>query len=152
MQTTTVEPVKTVDKVTKSNLFTSENQPEGRGRPRGTHNKLSIKSLLAQLNDTVGKPYEQQLAENYREAILSEDRKVIMAYDNLFLSKLLADKISIEPGEQQEVLDAKRVAFMGALESYGQAVRTIEGAITVDATVATTVDATVDATSPLDKS
>jgi len=141
--------VSTAPKHNRSHWGPDNPPPISPGRPKGTGNKLSVKSLLAQLSDTVGKPYEQQLAENYRDAILSEDRKVIMAYDNLFLSKLLADKISIEPGEQQEIVDAKRQAFMGALEAYGQAVKTIEhGNNTVNGTVIT-VDATV-ATMPYD--
>lgn len=109
-------------KQTRSNLFTKDNQPEGRGRPKGTANKLSIKSLLLQLSDTVGKPYEQQLAENYQQAILTEDRKLIHAYDHLFLSKLLADKVDLTLDSTVEQIDAKREAFMAVLQQYGQAV------------------------------
>lgn len=105
------------------------------GRPKGTGNKLSVKSLLSQLSDTVGVPYEQQLAENYRDAIVSQDTKLIYAYDNLFLSKLLADKVSVEVAEDAQIVAAKRDAFMAALSSYGQAVIVEHNTITVEATV-----------------
>lgn len=103
------------------------------GRPAGTANKLSIKSLLNQLSDTVGLPYEQQLAQNYKEAILSGDRKIILAYDNLFLSKLLADKVDVTVENSPEQIDAKREAFMAALNHYGQTVQAEHNAILIDA-------------------
>ena len=94
-----------------------------RGRPKGSTNKLSVTGLLAQLSDTVGKPYEQQLAENYQTAILANDRRVVHAYDNLFLSKLLADKVDLTLDSTVEQIDAKREAFMSVLQQYGQAVQ-----------------------------
>jgi hypothetical protein len=111
-----------VVKQTRPNYHFKPGNEYGKGRPKGSINKLTVKALLAELSDTVGKPYEQQLAENYREAIVAQDRKLIHAYDNLFLSKLLADKVDLTVDTNMEQLDAKREAFMGALQAYGQAV------------------------------
>ena len=105
-----------------ANPFTAGNRI-GKGRPKGSTNKLSVTGLLAQLSDTVGKPYEQQLAENYQTAILANDRRVVHAYDNLFLSKLLADKVDLTLDSTVEQIDAKREAFMSVLQQYGQAVQ-----------------------------
>ena len=135
METTVMDKPEQIVKQTTPNYHFKQGNSYGKGRPAGTHNKLSVKSLLAQLSDTVGVPYEQQLAENYRAAIVNNDSKLIHAYDNLFLSKLLADKVSVEVSEDAAIVDAKREAFMGALRSYGQAVIVEHNAITIEATV-----------------
>jgi hypothetical protein len=137
MESTVMDKPEQIVKQTSKNpnYHFKQGNSYGKGRPPGTHNKLSVKSLLAQLSDTVGIPYEQQLAENYRAAIVNNDTKLIHAYDNLFLSKLLADKVSVEVSEDAAIVDAKREAFMGALRSYGQAVIVEHNAITIDATV-----------------
>lgn len=138
MEVTTEREPTTIGKQTtdKPWLFKPGNQMNPNGRPRGTANKLSVKTLLAQLSDTIGTSYEQQLAENYRDAIVAGDRKVIYAYDNLFMNKLLADKVALEIGESEEIMDSKRVAFLAALSHYGQQV--LDEAVTT----ATVVDAT----------
>jgi hypothetical protein len=116
------------------------------GRPKGSTNKLSVKVLLEQISDTVGKPYEQQLAENYHAAILENNKKIIHAYDHLFLSKLLADKVDLTLDSTVEQIDAKREAFMSVLQQYGQAV---QAQATVD-TVAP-LQITVDTVTIVDK-
>jgi hypothetical protein len=66
----------------------------GAGRKPGTTNKLSAAALLEALDDALGIPYEKQLANNYLNA-LHEDRALVQKYDQLFLSKVIADKIDI---------------------------------------------------------
>lgn len=66
----------------------------GAGRPKGVSNKLSAVALLDALDDALGIPYEKQLALNYVNA-LHEDRALAQRYDQLFLSKVIADKVDI---------------------------------------------------------
>ena len=67
---------------------------EGAGRPKGTLNKISGAALLEALEDTLGIPYPVQLANNYLQA-LHEDRHLVAKYDQLFLNKVVADKVDI---------------------------------------------------------
>lgn len=66
----------------------------GAGRPAGSLNKLSGQALLEALEDTLGVPYAVQLANNYLNA-LSTDRHLAAKYDQLFLNKVVADKVDI---------------------------------------------------------
>jgi hypothetical protein len=61
------------------------------GRPKGTGNKVSTKNLFKSLEKAIGIPFEDQLAINYFNAIKAEDRSTILAYDRMFINKLIAD-------------------------------------------------------------
>lgn len=66
----------------------------GAGRIAGTTNKITGKDLLEALEDTLGIPYPVQLANNYLNA-LNTDRGLAAKYDQLFLNKVIADKVDI---------------------------------------------------------
>jgi hypothetical protein len=72
---------------------------EGAGRPKGSLNKISGAALLEALEDTLGVPYPVQLANNYLQA-LHEDRHLVAKYDQLFLNKVVADKVDITSNGQ----------------------------------------------------
>jgi hypothetical protein len=72
---------------------------EGAGRPLGSKQKLSGAALLEALEDTLGIPYALQLANNYLNA-LHEDRHLVAKYDQLFLNKVIADKVDITSNGQ----------------------------------------------------
>ena len=149
MTTTAATGLKTTPKPKKKRIpakpFSKENQPEGRGRPPGSKTKISVKTIMAAIEDTTGKPFEQQLAENYYKAILEEDGKLVATYDGLFLSKLVADKVDVNITEGAEALENKQQAFMAALQAYQHGVLNPIplDAITVDPTVTMTVEPTV---------
>ena len=84
---------------------------EGAGRPVGTKNKLSGQALLEALEDTLGIPYPMQLANNYLVA-LNEDRHLAAKYDQLFLNKVIADKVDIT--SNGETLSSPTLNFTGA--------------------------------------
>ena len=54
-----------------------------------TKRKLTPTAIIESLERTVGSSYADQLAANYREAILNEDYETLLAYDKLLLNKLL---------------------------------------------------------------
>ena len=72
---------------------------EGAGRPLGSKQKLSGQALLEALEDTLGVPYPVQLANNYLNA-LNTDRGLVAKYDQLFLNKVIADKVDITSNGQ----------------------------------------------------
>jgi len=72
---------------------------EGAGRPLGSKQKLSGAALLEALEDTLGVPYSVQLANNYLNA-LATDRGLVAKYDQLFLNKVVADKVDITSNGQ----------------------------------------------------
>ena len=67
----------------------------GGGRVKGSTNKLSAKDILESLDRTLGRPYAEQLADNYRAALLEQDTQLVKEYDRLFLSKVIADKVDL---------------------------------------------------------
>jgi hypothetical protein len=68
----------------------------GAGRPKGTSNKLSAATLIASLEKCIGRKYEEQLAINYQECILANDRLLLQRYDQMILSKIVADKSDVD--------------------------------------------------------
>jgi hypothetical protein len=61
------------------------------GRPKGTTNKVSIRTLIKSVQQATGMSFEDRLSLNYQNAINAEDRAIILAYDRLLVSKLIAD-------------------------------------------------------------
>ncbi len=82
----------------------SEQQPKkknggarpGAGRKKGGTNKISGTSIIAALEKSVGKAYEEQLAENYMNAIADGDKSMVAKYDQMFLNKVVADKAEMD--------------------------------------------------------
>ena len=101
------------------------------GRPAGTGNKLTASSLLQELMRSTGRPYAEQLAINYRDAIDSGDKSTIQKYDQLILNKVISDRIDVQVGERDESIAAKQAAFMAALGAAGAHYRESQ-AITLD--------------------
>lgn len=54
-----------------------------------TKRKLTPTVIIESLERVVGSSYADQLAANYREAILNEDYETLLAYDRLFIGKLV---------------------------------------------------------------
>lgn len=68
----------------------------GAGRPRGSRTKLSAQDLLDQIKTTCGKPFEELVAEGYRDSILNGETAVRQGYEKMILSKVIADKQEID--------------------------------------------------------
>lgn len=87
----------------------------GAGRPKGSTNKITMEELLASLDKSLGKPYHEQLADNYIMAISRSDWGNVKDYDKVFLGKLVADKTEVEVKESEDAVAAKQEAFAQAL-------------------------------------
>lgn len=89
----------------------------GAGRPRGSGNKISIKSLLEAIEHETGDTLENLLAQGYAEAIQTQNNALRQHYEKLFMNKVVADQVDINIGQTDEVIRAKELAFREALES-----------------------------------
>ena len=68
----------------------------GAGRKKGSTNKLSGDNILQAIKKQTGKPFEQLLAEGYHASILACDMPVRQKYEQMILSKVVADKHEID--------------------------------------------------------
>lgn len=85
------------------------------GRPKGSTNSITAAKLLAAIEDKTGKPLEVSLAEGYADSITTKNIKVRQKYEQMFLGKTIADKMQIDVTENEDALEAKRIAFAEAL-------------------------------------
>jgi hypothetical protein len=95
----------------------------GAGRPKGSPNKITGSTLLAEIEKR-DVPFAQGLAEDYIAARQTDDRHLVLKYQQMIMNKVIADKVEIDVTDQNRLLEAKRDAFRAALEHM--AGRTIE--------------------------
>ena len=76
------------------------------GRKAGTTNKISGVSILNAIQKEIGKPFEELLAEGYHQTILDNDMMARQKYEQMFLSKVVADKHEIDHTTLGESLKA----------------------------------------------
>lgn len=87
----------------------------GAGRKPGTTNKISGATILTSVEHYTGERFEDLLAQGYAEAIDNRDTMVRLAYEKMFLSKVVADKIEMDISESEASMAAKQAAFQAAL-------------------------------------
>ena len=76
------------------------------GRKAGTTNKISAVGILQAVQKECGKPFEQLLAEGYHQTILDNDMMSRQRYEQMILSKVVADKHEIDHTTLGESLKA----------------------------------------------
>jgi len=89
----------------------------GAGRPRGSTNRLKMEDLLKDLESALGRPYGEQIADNYVTSINRADWASVRDYDKILLAKIVADRQEITVDNAQDVREAKEAAFTEALQS-----------------------------------
>ena len=67
----------------------------GAGRPPGSLNKVSAKSILESIEKETGHAFVELLAQGYHRSILEEDKNTRLQYEKMFLSKVIADKVDV---------------------------------------------------------
>jgi hypothetical protein len=87
----------------------------GAGRPKGSPNKITGSTLLAEI-ELRDVPFAQGLAEDYIAARQTDDRHLVLKYQQMIMNKVIADKVEIDVTDQNRLLEAKRDAFRAALE------------------------------------
>ena len=87
------------------------------GRRKGQPNKISAATRLEQVMNQLGRPFEEQLVQNYMNCLANQDMNMIHQYDKLFLSKVVADKVEVDMRVTEDVLEAKKAAFVEAMNA-----------------------------------
>jgi len=111
------EIVEAIPRNNKQKISSRGGARVGGGRPKGSTNKISIKSLLEAIERETGDSLENLLAQGYSEAIQSQNNTLRQHYEKLFMSKVVADQVDINIGQTEDVIRAKELAFKEALES-----------------------------------
>jgi len=73
------------------------------GRKKGSTQKLSAATLLDAIA-AIDVPFEQGIAEDYHAARMSGDLNVIQKYQNMILSKVIADKQAMDVTSNGETM------------------------------------------------
>jgi hypothetical protein len=87
----------------------------GGGRPRGSTTKVTVESLMSNIELSTGKTYAEVLAMNYAGAIQRSDWNGVRDYDKAFMNKLVADKTEVTTIESDDAVQAKQQAFAEAI-------------------------------------
>ena len=103
-----------------------EDQPRGQhggarpgaGRPVGSRNKISGQAILQALEGELGHDYAKRLALNYVDTMMAGDTDRLFKYDQLILSKVVADKVDIALSDSEDALAAKQRAFGEVLDEW----------------------------------
>ena len=96
----------------------------GAGRPKGSTNKITMDTLLQNLDVQLGRSYAEQIAINYTTAIDRADWSGVRDYDRVLLGKVVADKLEVESTNSEDAVAAKAEAFAAALTALAQVSRT----------------------------
>jgi len=87
----------------------------GGGRPKGSTTKVTVESLMSNIELSTGKSYAEVLAMNYAGAIQRSDWNGVRDYDKAFMNKLVADKTEVTTIESDDAVVAKQRAFAEAI-------------------------------------
>lgn len=90
------------------------------GRKKGMPNKISAATILDQVQTQLGRPFEEQLVQNYMHCLTKQDLNMIHQYDKLFLSKVVADKVEVDMRVTEDALEQKKQAFVEAMNALAR--------------------------------
>ena len=105
----------------------------GAGRKKGGTNKLTGEVLLKAIKTECGKSFEQLLAEGYHASIIACDMPVRQKYEQMILSKVVADKHEIDHTTLGQSLHAAFNFPQKELPDWSESISAIPVTITVDA-------------------
>ena len=88
---------------------------EGAGRPKGSTDKITARSLLEACQAVNGQPFERTLVEGYRDSIINQDRKTRTIYEKMILDKVATTMFEAEITASDDVVQAKQAAFAAAI-------------------------------------
>ena len=90
------------------------------GRKKGATTKISIESLMAEIELQSGKTYAELLTHNYVGAIARSDWNGVRDYDKAFMNKMIAEKMEVEVNSTEDAIEAKQAAFAAALSQIAK--------------------------------
>ena len=97
---------------------------KGAGRPKGSKDQVSIKSLLETLDvKTGGRDYEELLVEDFLQARSYGDTQLTLKYHNLILNKVMSSLAKVEVTDSKDAIEAKQAAFAEALAKLAGSIK-----------------------------
>jgi hypothetical protein len=90
------------------------------GRRKGATTKITIESLMEQIELQSGKTYAELLTHNYVGAISRSDWNGVRDYDKAFMNKMIAERMAVEVNSPEDAVEAKQAAFAAALAQLAQ--------------------------------
>jgi hypothetical protein len=87
----------------------------GSGRKPGTTNKISATQILDSIEAETGQQFGTLLAQGYAESIQSNDRATRIKYEQMFLNKVVAERVEIDLNETESSVERKQQAFQEAM-------------------------------------
>jgi len=90
------------------------------GRKLGGTNKITGATILESIEKYSGEKFEDLLAQGYIDSITNDDRQMRIQYEKMFLGKVVADKVSLDITDNQDIIDARKQAFMDAIADLTQ--------------------------------
>jgi hypothetical protein len=90
------------------------------GRKKGATTKISIESLMAEIELQSGRTYAELLTHNYVGAISRSDWNGVRDYDKAFMNKMIAERMAVEVNSPEDAVEAKQAAFATALAQLAQ--------------------------------
>lgn len=87
----------------------------GGGRPKGSVTKITVDTLMANIELAAGQSYAEVLANNYVGAIARSDWNGVRDYDKAFMNKLISDKVEVDVLNSEDIIATKQAAFAAAL-------------------------------------
>ena len=85
------------------------------GRRKGATTRISIESLMEQIELQSGKTYAELLTHNYVGAISRADWNGVRDYDKAFMNKMIAERMAVEVDSTEDAIVARQAAFAAAL-------------------------------------
>jgi hypothetical protein len=85
------------------------------GRKPGSTTKITVESLMAEIELHAGKTYAEVLAHNYVGAISRSDWNGVRDYDKAFMNKLIAERLEVDVTSTEDAIAARQTAFAAAL-------------------------------------
>jgi hypothetical protein len=89
----------------------------GAGRPKGSTSKITLESLLENIEKHSGMSFAERVAISYANAITREDWNGVRDYEKILLGKVVADKQEVTNVENEDMVTAKAEAFADALKA-----------------------------------
>ena len=115
----TDQPVKKRAPYSKKSPTRGGARPGG-GRPKGSTTKITVESLIANIELAAGQSYGEVLANNYVGAISRSDWNGVRDYDKAFMNKLISDKVAVDVNSSEDVIATKTAAFSAALAKLNE--------------------------------
>jgi hypothetical protein len=85
------------------------------GRKPGSTTKITVESLMAEIELHAGRTYAEVLAHNYVGAISRSDWNGVRDYDKAFMNKLIAERLEVAVDSTEDAIAARQTAFAAAL-------------------------------------